>query len=196
MNDAVVRFADASRIIASAKESVMYQCLMREKFDARNVIRLLTDMEEQMRMACHEEAQQPHEEHNLEGHSIAISGKCQSKSERTVARAIKELGYTPYHNVIKKDCIGDERPLPFDFGILVDGKELLIEFDGEQHEEPIAFYGGAEKFERVKRYDSIKTRYCADRCIPLLRLNRRSSIKSELRRFIESYTEETNAQNN
>lgn len=193
MSDAVVRFADASRIIASAKKSVRNQCLMREKFDARNVIRLLADMEEQMQMACYEAAQQPHEEQPHEEHGPVISGKCQSKSERTVARAIKELGYTPYHNVIKKDCIGDERPLPFDFGILVDGKELLIEFDGEQHTEPIAFYGGTEKFERVKRYDSIKTKYCSDRRIPLLRLNKRSSIKNELRQFIELHTEETNA---
>lgn len=193
MNDMVVSLEDISKTISEAKEAICNQCTIREKFDARMFMRMLTDIEYILSGLSHvtESTAVPMEE--TIDDALRLVGKCQSKSEDTVARAIKELGYTPYHNVIKRDCVGDERPLPFDFGILVDGKELLIEFDGEQHEEPITFYGGAEKFERVKRYDSIKTRYCADRRIPLLRLNRRSSIKNELRQFIESHTEEPNA---
>lgn len=113
--------------------------------------------------------------------------KCQSKNERTVENAIKQLGYTPYHNVIKRDCIGKSRPLPFDFGILVNGKELLIEFDGEHHEMEIRFFGGEEKATEVKTYDMIKTEYCKEKNIPLLRLNKRSSILKEVAEFIKQY---------
>lgn len=111
----------------------------------------------------------------------------QSKNERTVANAIKQLGYTPYHNVIKKDCVGKVNPLPFDFGILVNGRELLIEFDGEHHEMPIKHFGGVEKAKEVALYDAIKSEYCKAKGIPLLRLNRRSSIHKELKAFIEKY---------
>lgn len=111
----------------------------------------------------------------------------QSKNERTVAKAIKQLGYTPYHNVIKKDCVGKVNPLPFDFGILVNGRELLIEFDGEQHEMPIEHFGGVEKAKEIALYDRIKNEYCRTKNIPLLRLNKRSSIYKELKAFIEKY---------
>lgn len=120
--------------------------------------------------------------------SAAIETKCQSKNERTVAKAIKQLGYTPYHNVVKKDCMGRERLLPFDFGILVNGKELLIEFDGEQHREPIEHFGGQEKFEEIKIYDQIKDEYCRKNNIPLLRLSKRSSVLREIKEFINAYS--------
>lgn len=111
--------------------------------------------------------------------------KCQSKNEITVENAIKKLGYTPYHNVIKNDCIGKYRPLPFDFGILVNGKELLIEFDGEQHEKPIKYFGGIKKAQEIKLYDQIKNDYCEKNNIPLLRLNAKSRIYNDIHEFIK-----------
>jgi len=120
--------------------------------------------------------------------------KYQSKHERTVARVIKKLGYTPYHNVIKRDCIGKSKPLPFDFGILVNGRELLIEFDGEQHETPIDFFGGIDKFKEIALYDAVKNEYCKEKDIPLLRLNKHSSILKEITTFISQYESQDSSQ--
>lgn len=114
-------------------------------------------------------------------------GKPQSNKEKVIAKFLMQKGFTPYHNVIKKDCIGDKSYLPFDFGIIVNGKELLIEYDGEQHFKPIRFFGGVEHFAQIKRHDDIKTEYCQKNGIPLLRLNSESNIKKELSRFISKY---------
>lgn len=118
--------------------------------------------------------------------TISHGLRCQSKRERIVANAIVEMGYTPYHNVVKRGCTGDVRALPFDFGIIVDGKELLIEVDGEQHEKAVKFFGGYEKLKTVKRYDEIKNQYCLDNNIPLLRICPNMNVRHSLREFIKN----------
>lgn len=121
-------------------------------------------------------------------HQNYCVGNCQSNGEKKVARALIDLGYTPYHNVIKKDCKGNFRPLPFDFGIIVNGKELLIEYDGEQHFEPIDFFGGTSKYSETIRYDRIKNDYCLNHNIPLLRIKKGENVKHKLKEFIKKHT--------
>lgn len=110
---------------------------------------------------------------------------CQSKGEKKVADALLELGYTPYHNIIKNDCRGNSRSLPFDFGIIVNGRELLIEYDGEHHDKSVQFFGGDDKLDLVKKYDEIKNNYCRENNIPLLRIRPGMSIRHTLRKFIK-----------
>lgn len=70
------------------------------------------------------------------------------------------------------DC-RDKHMLPFDFAIYNNrGVNILglIEYDGEQHFRPIEFFGGEKSFKATQRRDAIKTKYCADNGIPLLRI--------------------------
>ena len=67
----------------------------------------------------------------------------------------------------------------------MNGRELLIEYDGEQHEQPVELFGGASKLEKIERYDQIKDQYCRENKIPLLRIRQKTGIKSLLRDFIE-----------
>lgn len=67
-------------------------------------------------------------------------------------------------------------PLPFDFALFSDEKLLgLIEFDGQQHFKPYTFNNCSEE-EAYKKYkqcvdrDIIKTNYCIDKHIKLLRI--------------------------
>ncbi len=66
--------------------------------------------------------------------------------------------------------------LPFDFRIyLDDGTWCLVEYDGEQHFRPVRFGGMSQEradqaFEIVKVNDAIKTKYCIDNNIRLLRI--------------------------
>lgn len=63
--------------------------------------------------------------------------------------------------------------LRFDFAIFNEEGdiELLVEYDGIQHFEPVPFFGGEDKFRESVKRDNMKNEYCADRGIELLRIS-------------------------
>lgn len=66
------------------------------------------------------------------------------------------------------------KPLPFDFAVFdpnVNELLLLIEFDGEQHKKEVKLFGGRKGFEQRKLLDKIKTNYCQENQIHLLRID-------------------------
>ncbi len=70
------------------------------------------------------------------------------------------------------DCVY-KSTLPFDFAILDSTNQIqcLIEYDGEQHFEFIKhWHGDEEGFELQKLRDSIKTKYCKEHNIKLIRI--------------------------
>lgn len=67
------------------------------------------------------------------------------------------------------DCYGDVNKLVFDY--YLPDNNLCIEYDGEQHFEHTGFFGKEDVFERQQRYDKIKTAYCYNNNIYLLRIS-------------------------
>ena len=66
------------------------------------------------------------------------------------------------------DC-RDKNPLPFDFAIFNNGElSKLIEYQGEQHFEPVPFWGGKEGLQERQRHDQIKKDYCQENNLDLL----------------------------
>lgn len=67
-----------------------------------------------------------------------------------------------------------KRELPFDFAIFSDKGckhlQTIIEFDGALHYKAVGFFGGEDGYERTKKYDAIKTQFCTDNNIPLIRI--------------------------
>lgn len=59
--------------------------------------------------------------------------------------------------------------MPFDF--FIPSLNLCIEYDGIQHFQPIGHFGGLEAFEYRKTNDEIKTKYCDDKNIKLVRIS-------------------------
>ena len=59
--------------------------------------------------------------------------------------------------------------MSFDF--YLQDLNLLIEYDGRQHFEPIKCWGGIDKFNNLKRRDKIKNKYAKDNSIDLLRIS-------------------------
>lgn len=62
--------------------------------------------------------------------------------------------------------------LPFDF--YLPKYNACIEYDGEHHAKPVEFWGGQGAFEGIQKRDLInliKTNYCRENKIPLLRIN-------------------------
>ena len=65
--------------------------------------------------------------------------------------------------------------LRWDFILNINGKILLIETDGRQHEQPVNFGGcsdekALDKFNKIKINDKIKDEYAQNNNVPLLRI--------------------------
>ena len=62
----------------------------------------------------------------------------------------------------------DSLELPFDF--YIPSLNACIEYDGEQHYKPIEVFGGEIGYAKTKRHDEIKTHFCKDNNINLIRI--------------------------
>lgn len=91
----------------------------------------------------------------------------ESKGEKILDEQIKKLGFLPIRQKRFGDC-KDTNCLPFDFYIVE--LNLCIEYDGQQHYEEVAHWGGAESLEKVQEHDDIKNEYCKKNGIGLIRI--------------------------
>lgn len=99
-----------------------------------------------------------------------------SRGEIKIRDILDERGYLFNPEYRFYDC-RDTNPLPFDFAILSDDREveMLIEYDGIQHFEPVRFGGISIEeaefdFGVTQKHDLIKSRYAEENGIPLLRI--------------------------
>lgn len=86
-------------------------------------------------------------------------------------RMVKDILIENQINFIPQKRFDDCRhinPLPFDF--YLPNYNTCIEFDGIQHFKPIDYFGGEKEFQSRKINDEIKTKYCENNNIHLIRL--------------------------
>jgi hypothetical protein len=91
----------------------------------------------------------------------------------------------PYESEKRFDDCRNKKTLPFDF--YLPDHNLLIEYDGIQHVQPVDFWGGQLGFEYRQECDGIKNKYAYNNNIPLLRIphtTRYSRIPFVVNRFI------------
>lgn len=98
-----------------------------------------------------------------------------SRGEVAIRTYLSEHSYTFTEQYRIPNC-RDVAALPFDFAIHSLGVDLLIEYDGIQHFEPVDFAGrgdvwAQQQFRGVQRRDRIKTTYCITHGIPLIRIS-------------------------
>ena len=101
----------------------------------------------------------------LQGNGCA---KCDdSKCIKSIAKYLdkNEISYYRQHKF--KDCKNIFQ-LPFD--LYLPKYRTAIEFDGKQHYEPMKYFGGLEAYNRLKVNDKIKSDYCEDNYIELIRI--------------------------
>lgn len=89
-----------------------------------------------------------------------------SKGEQLIARKLDELGIVYIEQFCFDDC-KSKRKLRFDF--YIPSRNICIEYDGEQHHKPVEIFGGETGFENTKMRDAIKTNYCLEKKIKLIR---------------------------
>lgn len=112
---------------------------------------------------------------------------CQeSKGEKTIKQWLEshKIKYIPQKRF--DDC-KDIKILPFDFYLL--DYNICIEYDGQQHYEPVDFAGkglehAQQKFIKTQYHDEIKNIYCKNNNIPLLRIPYFANIEEELNNFL------------
>ena len=96
--------------------------------------------------------------------------KCnQSKGEARIERFLiaNDFKYTPQMKY--EDLVGiNNIPLSYDF--YLHDYNLLIEYQGQQHEKPVDWFGGEEKFKRQKEIDKMKSNYAKEHNIELMEI--------------------------
>lgn len=107
---------------------------------------------------------------------------CQSKGEMLVDDFLSKSNYTYKRQFKIKGC-KYKKLLPFDFAIFDSNKNLLglIEYDGIQHFFKFKHFGGNSGFKVRKKRDKIKTDFCRNNKIPLLRLKYTLSDEDAIR---------------
>lgn len=93
-----------------------------------------------------------------------------SKWEEFIDSYLKSLNISFEREKRFEDCknIQQTDMLPFDF--YIPEKNIVLEYDGLHHFEPVSYWGGEEKFIITQRNDKIKNDYCKRNNIALLRL--------------------------
>jgi hypothetical protein len=103
-----------------------------------------------------------------------VSGKrcgiCAESNGEMIIRKYLDKSQIPYEREKRFKQCKNKKYLPFDF--YVDNK-FIIEFDGIQHFTYTEndFFGGKERFAQCQLHDKIKTDFCFDYHIPLLRIS-------------------------
>lgn len=76
----------------------------------------------------------------------------------------------------KYGFIGDDRYDKLRFDYYLPHLQLAIEFDGKQHQEVVAFFGGQHAFNQRVIYDQAKNHFCQQNGIKLIRLPHDSRV--------------------
>jgi serine protease inhibitor ecotin len=78
----------------------------------------------------------------------------------------------------KFDKCKNIKKLPFDF--YLPDLNTCIEYDGEQHYKPIKLFGGLDNLKKIKKNDLIKTNYCFNYNIGLIRIRYDENLINKL----------------
>ena len=121
--------------------------------------------------------------------------KSMSRLEQKVFEILSSLDIKFQQEVTFNGLLGvNNGHLRFDFVIAVEDSYLMIEVDGQQHENPVTFGSmtddeAIENFETLQKHDQIKNEYCNENCYPLLRLkfSNYKYFETQLNDFLKMY---------
>lgn len=108
------------------------------------------------------------------GHTMSCGCLCESKGELYIKELLDffNIEYIPQKRFPDCKC---KKTLPFDF--YLPKINTCIEYDGRQHFESIKHWGGDKKYKDLQERDKIKTKYCEDNNINLIRIHYKKNKK-------------------
>jgi very-short-patch-repair endonuclease len=105
--------------------------------------------------------------------------KCkESKGEKEIRTFLERNGITYTYQKKFESCI-NKKLLIFDF--YLPDNNICIEFDGEQHFKVVEKWGGSDGLKIRQQRDKIKTNYCKENDIRLIRIKYSESIEEKLK---------------
>ena len=107
--------------------------------------------------------------------------KTKSKGEEIISNILNNEKIIFINQKRFDDC-RNIYPLPFDF--YLPELNTCIEFDGIQHFKPIKYWGGEKSLISNKKKDKIKTEYCKNNNIQLIRIKHDEDINEKLSNLI------------
>lgn len=102
---------------------------------------------------------------HLRGHGCPYCKE--SNGEKIIKQYLKSQDINYISEYRNHNC-KDKYILPFDF--YLPDSNICIEFDGIQHYQPINGFGGIDRFKTLQYHDQLKTQYCKDNDIKLIRI--------------------------
>ena len=124
--------------------------------------------------------QKPH--NHLDGHGCPICND--SKGEKNISNILTKYSIDYVREKRFNDC-RDILPLPFDF--YLKKQNMCIEYDGKQHYEEYELWGGKEGLKDRQKKDKIKTEYCENNGIKLLRIKYNENIENIMSDLIKTF---------
>lgn len=121
---------------------------------------------------------------HLRGHGCPFCKS--SRGELLINKILTEFGVSNKPQATFDGCVHNIK-LRYDF-YLTD-HNICVEYDGIQHYQPVEHFGGDKEFVDRMVNDAIKTKFCEDNNIPLIRVRYdepdiRSYLLGELRKYI------------
>lgn len=105
----------------------------------------------------------------------------ESQGEKQISLILNEINIKYVRQKKFKDC-KDKGQLPFDF--YLPNNNVCIEFDGSQHYNKVSYWCKTdEDFSDLVRHDNIKTQYCLDKNITLIRIRYDENIENKLNEY-------------
>lgn len=117
-------------------------------------------------------------------HTYSKHGCPKCKLSKGEQKIICFLNENHIEFISQKKFVGckDKRMLPFDF--YLPKTKVCIEFDGEQHYVPKQFFGGEIGLKNRLKKDRIKTEFCKNKNIKLIRIKYNENIENILKKAI------------
>ncbi len=152
---------------SSRKSSDAFKKEVEEKFSDIEIIGIYTTSRDKILVRC----KKCGNEWTPIANNLIRGGGCPkcnySNGEREISKILSQNNIKFINQYRFFDC-RDKYPLPFDF--YLPDYNACIEYDGELHFLEAGFNGGKEKLKYTQKHDKIKTQYCLDNNIVLLRI--------------------------
>lgn len=90
------------------------------------------------------------------------------KGEKAIGDILKKYNIPYIHSKRFSDLRGVLHPLEYDF--YIPSRQILIEYQGMQHERPVKHFGGEKQFEKQQKHDMLKREYAKEHGIKLIEI--------------------------
>lgn len=121
--------------------------------------------------------------------SCGCRREIKSYSEQHMCDILNDMGIRYQRNFWFDGLVGIKgKPLSYDFALFdeLDSIMCLIECQGQQHEKPVAFFGGEQQFEIQQEHDKRKRQFAEHKGIPLIEISWRKHSRDSIEREFRS----------